>query len=103
MGAMSQASNRNQAGSSYIVHEAIIDDDRRKNAFGLMMSLNMLIETYGGFDYSGADHRLRRKLFTIDSLPHWFQFAVYENSPSPACASSVWGKASAAIVFGGTD
>jgi hypothetical protein len=26
-----------------------------KNAFGLMMSLNMLIETPGGFDYTGAD------------------------------------------------
>ena len=43
------------AGGAYIVYEAIIDDDRRKNAFGLMMSLNMLIETYGGFDYTGAD------------------------------------------------
>jgi hypothetical protein len=39
----------------YILHEAIIDDDRRKNAFGLLMSLNMLIETPGGFDYTGAD------------------------------------------------
>lgn len=38
-----------------IVYEAIIDDDRRHNAFGLLMSLNMLIETQGGFDYSGAD------------------------------------------------
>ena len=38
-----------------IVYEAIIDDDRSKNAFGLMMSLNMLIETPGGFDYTGAD------------------------------------------------
>jgi hypothetical protein len=42
-------------GGAYIVYEAIIDDDRRKNAFGLMMSLNMLVETYGGFDYTGAD------------------------------------------------
>jgi len=42
-------------GGAFIVHEAIIDDDRRKNAFGLMASLNMLIETYGGFDYTGAD------------------------------------------------
>lgn len=38
-----------------IVYEAIIDDDRSKNAFGLMMSLNMLIETPGGFDYTGSD------------------------------------------------
>jgi len=43
------------SGGAYIVYEAIIDDDRRKNAFGLMMSLNMLIESYGGFDYTGAD------------------------------------------------
>ena len=38
-----------------IVYEAIIDDDRSRNAFGLMMSLNMLIETPAGFDYTGAD------------------------------------------------
>ena len=38
-----------------IVYEAIIDNDRRENAQGLLMSLNMLIETPGGFDYTGAD------------------------------------------------
>jgi len=42
-------------GGAYIVYEALIDDDRRQNAFGLMMSLNMLVETPGGFDYTGAD------------------------------------------------
>ena len=42
-------------GGALIVYEAIIDDDRSKNTFGLLMSLNMLIETPGGFDYSGAD------------------------------------------------
>ncbi len=42
-------------GGAYIVYEAIIDDERRENAFGLLMSLNMLIETPGGFDYTGAD------------------------------------------------
>jgi hypothetical protein len=42
-------------GGAVVVYEAIIDDDRAKNAFGLMMSLNMLIETEGGFDYTGAD------------------------------------------------
>jgi hypothetical protein len=41
-------------GGAFIVYECIIDDDRSKNAFGLMMSLNMLIETPGGFDYTGA-------------------------------------------------
>jgi hypothetical protein len=42
-------------GGAFIVYESIIDDDRSANAFGLMMSLNMLIETPGGFDYTGAD------------------------------------------------
>jgi hypothetical protein len=42
-------------GGALIVYEAIIDDDRSTNAFGLMMSLNMLIETPAGFDYTGAD------------------------------------------------
>ena len=44
-------------GGSLIVFEAIIDDERKQNAFGLLMSLNMLIETAGGFDYTGADCR----------------------------------------------
>ena len=38
-----------------IVYDAIIDDERRANVGGLMMSLNMLIETPGGFDYTAAD------------------------------------------------
>jgi precorrin-6B methylase 2 len=42
-------------GGAYIVYEALIDDDRRVNALGLLMSLNMLVETPGGFDYTGAD------------------------------------------------
>lgn len=42
-------------GGALVVYESIIDDDRRHNAFGLLMSLNMLIETRGGFDYTGAD------------------------------------------------
>lgn len=43
------------SGGSFVVFESMIDDDRRENAFGLLMSLNMLIETPGGFDYTGAD------------------------------------------------
>jgi hypothetical protein len=31
---------------------------------------------------NGVDHRLRHNPFTIDSLPHQFRLAVYENSPS---------------------
>jgi hypothetical protein len=42
-------------GGALIVYESIIDDERRQNAFGLLMSLNMLIETPGGFDFTGAD------------------------------------------------
>ena len=42
-------------GGAGVVYDAIIDDDRKQNAFGLLMSLNMLIETPGGFDYTGAD------------------------------------------------
>lgn len=43
------------SGGALIVFEALIDDDRRQNAFGLLMSLNMLVETPGGFDYTGRD------------------------------------------------
>jgi hypothetical protein len=42
-------------GGALVVYEALIDDERRENAFGLLMSLNMLIETDHGFDYTGAD------------------------------------------------
>jgi hypothetical protein len=42
-------------GGALIVFEALIDDERRENTLGLLMSLNMLIETPGGFDYTGAD------------------------------------------------
>jgi len=44
-------------GGALIVHEALIDDARKQNVFGLLMSLNMLIETHGGFDFTGADCR----------------------------------------------
>jgi hypothetical protein len=42
-------------GGAFIAIEGIIDDERKENAFGMMMSLNMLIETGTGFDYSFAD------------------------------------------------
>ncbi|WP_040548519.1 methyltransferase [Pedosphaera parvula] len=44
-----------QPGGAVLIYEAIIDDERRNNVFGLIMSLNMLIETTGGFDYTGAE------------------------------------------------
>jgi hypothetical protein len=43
------------SGGAVVIYDSIIDDDRSKNAFGLLMSLNMLVETDGGFDYTGAD------------------------------------------------
>lgn len=42
-------------GGALVVIESIIDDNRSKNAFGLMMSLNMNIETPEGFDFSASD------------------------------------------------
>jgi predicted O-methyltransferase YrrM len=42
-------------GGAFIVIENIIDDARRENAFGLMMSLNMLIEFGDAFDFTGSD------------------------------------------------
>lgn len=42
-------------GGAFVVIESLIDDARRENAFGLMMSLNMLIELGDAFDYTAAD------------------------------------------------
>jgi precorrin-6B methylase 2 len=41
-------------GGAFIAVENIIDDARRQNAMGLLMSLNMLIETPEGYDYTFA-------------------------------------------------
>ncbi|RUU12842.1 methyltransferase, partial [Mesorhizobium sp. USDA-HM6] len=42
-------------GGALIVYDQIIDDERRENAAGLLMSLNMLVNTSGGFDYTRAE------------------------------------------------
>ena len=42
-------------GGAFVVIENLIDDARRENAFGLLMSLNMLIEFGDAFDFTGAD------------------------------------------------
>ena len=42
-------------GGAFVVIENLIDDARRENAFGLMMSLNMLIEFGDAFDFTAAD------------------------------------------------
>jgi hypothetical protein len=43
------------SGGALIIYERLIDDDRRVNATGLLSSLNMLIMTEGGFDFSGVE------------------------------------------------
>jgi hypothetical protein len=42
-------------GGALVIIENLIDDARRENAFGLMMSLNMLIEFGDAFDFTGSD------------------------------------------------
>lgn len=42
-------------GGAFIAIESVIDNERKENVFGMMMSLNMLIENTDGFDYSFAD------------------------------------------------
>ncbi len=42
-------------GGAFLAVENIIDDARRENAFGMMMSLNMLIEFGDAFDFTGAE------------------------------------------------
>lgn len=44
-------------GGALVAIEALIDDARRENVFGLPMSLNMLIEFGDAFDYTAADFR----------------------------------------------
>jgi SAM-dependent methyltransferase len=42
-------------GGALVVYDAVLDDERRRNVYGLLSSLNMLIETRAGFDYTAAD------------------------------------------------
>ncbi|XP_065642661.1 tetracenomycin polyketide synthesis 8-O-methyl transferase TcmO [Hydra vulgaris] len=48
-------------GGVFIAIENVIDDERKKNAGGLLMSLNMLVETGTGFDYTFADFNIWSK------------------------------------------
>lgn len=70
-------------GGRLIAIENVIDDARRANAFGLLMSLNMLIELPGGFDYTGAQ---------FDS---WCKEAGFERTE----VISLEGPSSAAIAY----
>ena len=44
-------------GGAFVAIENLIDDARRENVFGLMMSLNMLIEFGDAFDFTFADFK----------------------------------------------
>lgn len=78
-----KAYNALPAGGALIAIENLIDDARRKNAFGLLMSLNMLIEFGDAFDYTGADFR------------QWCAEAGFERFETIALA----GPASAAVAY----
>jgi SAM-dependent methyltransferase len=54
-------------GGAFIAYDAMIDDARRVKTNGLLMSMNMLIETPGGFDYTGAEAK------------KWFAEAGFKN------------------------
>jgi len=70
-------------GGALIVIENIIDDERRENAMGLLMSLNMLIETAEGYDFTGAD----------------FNFWIHEAGFKKSHIMPLTGPASAAIAI----
>jgi len=52
---ITKADNALPDGGALLIFESLIDDERRTNAFGLRMSLNMLKEFPGEFDDTGAD------------------------------------------------
>jgi hypothetical protein len=54
---LSKAYEALPSGGAVIVYDAIIDDERRQNALGLLMSLLMLLETEGGSNHTGAECR----------------------------------------------
>jgi hypothetical protein len=59
-------------GGAFVAIENVIDNNRSQNVFGLTMSLNMLIETEEGFDYTLSDFEKWAKLAgfkTVDLIP----------------------------------
>lgn len=50
-----KAYNALPRGGAFVAIENIIDDERKQNVFGMMMSLNMLIETGNGFNFTFSD------------------------------------------------
>ena len=75
-------------GGAAIVYETLIDDQRRANAAGLLMSLNMLVLTDAGFDYTGAD------------CQGWMADAGFRTATfSTSAARSPWSSASSSRSF----
>lgn len=70
-------------GGAFVAIENVIDNDRKKNIFGLMMSINMLIETGKGFDY------------TFNDFNTWAKTVGFKNTDIMPLA----GPASAAIAY----
>lgn len=70
-------------GGAFVAIENVIDDERMKNVFGMMMSLNMLIETGTGFDY------------TFASFNTWAKSAGFKSTS----IMSLTGPTSAAIAY----
>lgn len=80
---LEKAYNSLPEGGACIVIENIIDNDRSKNVFGLTMSLNMLIETREGFD------------FTFNEFKEWCNDVGYSSSELIPLA----GPSSAAVAY----
>ncbi len=70
-------------GGVFMAIENIIDNERRQNTFGLLMSLNMLIENGDAFDYTMVD------------FDRWTKTAGFKRTESMALA----GPTSAAIAY----
>ncbi|HRH37617.1 MAG TPA: methyltransferase [Flavobacteriales bacterium] len=70
-------------GGAFVAIENVIDNERKQNVFGLMMSLNMLIETAHGFDYS------------FDDFSGWAKAAGFKRTQLMALA----GPTSAAVAY----
>lgn len=55
-------------GGTLAAIETVIDDERKQNLFGMMVSLNMLLENGTGFDYTFADFNKWVSLRALDQL-----------------------------------
>ena len=64
---MKKAYDAIPVGGVFVAIENIIDDARKKNVFGMMMSLNMLVGTGKGFDYTFADFNIWAKMVGFKS------------------------------------